>query len=154
MIKITLIAVGTLKNKALQSLADDYIKRLRPYASFELIETKASFFAKGDRDKAKKLDKDSLEKVLHRFPKDSIYLLAEQGRLYDSIAWADFMDSHDGSDLVLVLAGALGWDKELLARYPRLSLSSLTFPHELARVVLLEQVYRGLLIKMNKEYHY
>ena len=154
MIKITLIAVGTLKNKALQSLADDYIKRLRPYARFELIETKAVSFGRSDKDKAKKLEKDGLEKVLHRFPTDSIYLLAEQGHLYDSIAWADFMDSRDASDLVLVVGGALGWDKELLKKYPCLSLSSLTFPHELARVVLLEQIYRGLLIKMNKEYHY
>lgn len=154
MIKITLVSVGALKNKALQSLADDYIKRLRPYAHFELIETKAASFSRGAKDKAKKLEKDGLEKVLHRFPTDSIYLLAEQGNLYDSIAWADFMDSHDACELVFVVAGALGWDKELLKKYHSLSLSKLTFPHELARVVLLEQIYRALLIKMNKEYHY
>lgn len=154
MIKITLISVGALKNKALQSLAADYIKRLQPYARLELIETSATSFAKGDQKKAKKLEKKGLEKVLHRFARDSVYLLAEQGRLYDSSKWADFMDSYDGSDLVFVVAGALGWDQGLLDKYQSLSLSTLTFPHELARVILLEQIYRGLTIKMKKTYHY
>ncbi|MBN2884482.1 23S rRNA (pseudouridine(1915)-N(3))-methyltransferase RlmH [Patescibacteria group bacterium] len=154
MIKITLISVGALKNKALQSLAVDYIKRLQPYARLELIETPAASFGKSDQDKAKKLEKKGLEKVLHRFESESVYLLAERGKLYDSRKWADFMDSYDGKDLVFVIAGALGWDKDLLAKYQCLSLSALTFPHELARVILLEQIYRGLSIGMHKSYHY
>lgn len=154
MIKITLISVGALKNKALQSLATDYLKRIQPYARLELIETPAASFGKSDQEKAKKLEKKGLEKVLHRFERDSVYLLAEQGKLYNSKEWADFVDSHDGSDLVFVIAGALGWDRELLDKYQRLSLSALTFPHELARVILLEQIYRGLSISMKKTYHY
>ncbi len=96
----------------MQSLADDYMKCLPSYAHFELIETKAVSFAGSDKPRAKKLEKDGLKKVLHRFSKDSIYLLAERGRLYDSIAWVDFMGSCVSSDRALVVVGTLGWDKE------------------------------------------
>ncbi len=154
MIKITLIAVGALKNKALQNLAADYQKRITPYAYLKLVETSAVSFGANDKNKAKKLEKDGLEKVLHRFPAESIYLLAEQGKTFDSPGFADFLRVHDGQDLVLVVGGALGWEKEFVNKYQSISLSALTFPHELARVTLLEQLYRGLLINAGKEYHY
>ena len=64
------------------------------------------------------------------------------------------MEERDGANLVLVIGGALGWPTEFLEKYQAISLSALTFPHELARVILLEQLYRGLLIKAGKEYHY
>jgi len=151
---ITLIAVGALKNKALQSLAADYQKRIKPYARLQKLETPASPFRKDDRNKAKKREKEALEKVLHRYPKESIFILAETGRLFYSVAFSNFLSEYDGRDLVFLIGGALGWEEELALKYPALSLSPLTFPHELARVVLLEQIYRGLLLKAGKEYHY
>lgn len=154
MINITLVTVGALKNKALQSLAADYQQRLAPYARLQVREVAAASFNKNDKEKAKKLEKEAVVKVLHRYPPEAIFLLAENGLTFNSLGFADFLQAHDGRDLVLVIAGALGWEKELAAKYPHLSLSALTFPHELARVILLEQLYRGLLIKAGKEYHY
>ena len=154
MINITLIAVGALKNKALQSLAADYQKRIKPYARLQILEVGAASFAKGDKNQAKKREKEALEKVLHRYPKESIFLLAEKGKLFDSLAFSDWINEYDGRDLVFLIGGALGWEEEFLQLYPSISLSALTFPHELARVILLEQLYRGLLIKSGKEYHY
>lgn len=151
---ITLIAVGALKNKALQNLAADYQKRIKPYARLQVLETPPAPFSKAEKDQAKKREKEALEKVLHRYPKESIFILAEKGRLFDSSAFSDWLGEYDGRDLVLLIGGALGWDDGLAAKYPAISLSPLTFPHELARVVLLEQLYRGILIRAGKEYHY
>ncbi|MDP3836806.1 MAG: 23S rRNA (pseudouridine(1915)-N(3))-methyltransferase RlmH [bacterium] len=151
---ITLIAVGALKNKALHTLAADYEKRISPYARFKVIETGATSFGKSDKNRAKKQENDAIEKVVHKLPKADIFLLAEKGRVFDSPAFAEFLNEYDGRDLVLVIGGALGWEKEFMKRYNCISLSSLTIPHELARVVLLEQVYRGLLINAGKDYHY
>jgi len=154
MINITLIAVGALKNKALQNLAADYQKRITPYARITVIETGAAAFGKNDKNRAKKQENEVIDRLLHKFEKTAIYLLAERGRVYDSAGFADFLQAHDGNDLVLVIGGALGWEKEFAEQYQCLSLSALTFPHELARVILLEQVYRGLLITAGKDYHY
>lgn len=154
MLNITLISVGALKNKALQSLAADYQKRIKTYARLQVLEVTAASFGKNDKKRAKKQEKEVLEKVLHRYQKEEIFLLAEKGRLFDSPAFAGFLEGHDGGNLVLVLGGALGWEDEFVQQYNSLSLSALTFPHELARVVLLEQLYRGLLINIGKEYHY
>ncbi|PKM89407.1 23S rRNA (pseudouridine(1915)-N(3))-methyltransferase RlmH [Candidatus Falkowbacteria bacterium HGW-Falkowbacteria-2] len=151
---ITLIAVGALKNKALQTLAADYEKRIAPYARFKLIETSASPFGKNDKNRSKRQENEVIEKVVHKLPKADIFLLAEKGNVFDSPSFASFLNEYDGRDLVLVIGGALGWEEEFRKRYKCISLSTLTFPHELARVVLLEQIYRGLLINAGKDYHY
>jgi len=151
---ITIIAVGALKNKALQNLAADYQKRIKPYARLQILETAAFAFGQSDKNKAKKQEKEALFKVLHRYQKESIFLLAEKGKLFDSLSFSHWLGGYDGRDLVLLVGGALGWEKELSDLYPSISLSPLTFPHELARIVLLEQIYRGVLIGVGKEYHY
>jgi 23S rRNA (pseudouridine1915-N3)-methyltransferase len=154
MINITIIAVGALKNKALQSLTADYQKRLTPYARLHIIETAAVSFNKNNKNRAKKQEKEALSRLMHRYEKSDIFLLAEKGRIFDSPGFANFLQQRDGGNLILVIGGALGWEEEWAKTYQCLSLSSLTFPHELARVVLLEQLYRGLLINAGKEYHY
>jgi len=152
--KITIIAVGAIKDKALASLVLDYQKRIKPFARLELLEIKDSPFKGGDKKKAKSEEKERLEKVLHSYSKEQIYLLSERGQLFNSLSFAHFLDEHDAQDLVLVIAGALGWDETWAKKYQSLSLSALTFTHELARLVLLEQIYRGLSINRGKQYHY
>lgn len=152
--KITIIAVGALKNKAFQNLVNDYQKRIKPYACLKLLEITDSSFRGNDRKRAKNQEKEKLQKVLHNYKKEQIYLLSERGRLFDSLSFADFLNNNDGEEIVLVISGALGWDEAWAEKYQSLSLSALTFPHELARVVLLEQLYRGLSINNGKQYHY
>lgn len=152
--KITIITVGALKNKALQTLAVDYQKRIKPYAYLKLLEIGDSSFKGGDKKRAKNQEKERLEKVLHNYKKEQIYLLSERGNVFNSISFADFLENHDGQELVLVIAGALGWDETFAKKYQSLALSALTFPHELAHVILLEQIYRGLSINLGKQYHY
>ncbi|MGE5426072.1 MAG: 23S rRNA (pseudouridine(1915)-N(3))-methyltransferase RlmH [Bacillota bacterium] len=154
MIKLSIVAVGGLKNQEFRALALEYEKRIAPFARLEVIEAAPVPFGRGDKERAKKLENEAIGKVLHNFPKDSIYLLAEGGKQYDSLGFSSFLQRHDGGELVLALGGALGWDKEFAKSYRLLSLSALTFPHELARVILFEQIYRGLSIAAGKEYHY
>jgi 23S rRNA (pseudouridine1915-N3)-methyltransferase len=152
--KITIIAVGALKNKALETLAVDYKKRIKAFARLELIEIADSPFRGGDIKRAKDKEKKHLEKVLHSYRKEQIYLLSEHGQLFNSLSFAKFLNEQDARDLVLVIAGPLGWDEVWAKRYKMISLSALTFTHELARLILLEQIYRGLSINMGKKYHY
>lgn len=152
MLDLTLIAVGSLKNSALKSLAADYQKRLRPYARLKIIELAASPFSEkqGSKNKSQEKLRLVLKSALAAYPKENIYLLNEAGKLYDTQEFCRLSTK----PLVLVIAGALGWPEDFSQDYQQLSLSPLTMPHELARVVLLEQLYRAATINNNKTYHY
>lgn len=157
MIDIILIAVGKIKNKSLAILVDDYSKRIKPFASLKVIELEAVSFSSHNHEAAKRLEAERIIKAIEREeanPKGaSTWLLAERGELFKSSAdlshWLN-----KKSPLILVLGGSLGFSDELYQNYPQISLSDLTFPHELARVIFLEQLYRSTLLLTNKEYHY
>lgn len=152
--KITIISVGALKEQSFKRLVTEYQKRISPYVRLELLETRAYPFSGANKKRAKEQEKQALEKVLHNYSKEQIYLLAEEGRQYNSLSFAGLINDYDGKDLVFVIAGALGWDDEWEKKYQRISLSPLTFPHELAKLILMEQIYRAVCINMAKDYHY
>lgn len=152
MLNITLITIGKIKNAALNEAALEYIKRIKPYGRLTISELKAEPFSLTTKDKAKKLEAERIEAVLERKSESEVYLLSEHGTLFNSPDFAAKLNTT--KELVLVIAGSLGFAKELESKYPKISLSPLTFPHELARVVLLEQIYRAATIINNKEYHY
>lgn len=157
MLDVTLINVGKIKNKNLASLAQDYIKRLKPFAKIKIIEVEASPINPNNQTATKVLEGERLLKVIKTEEEKArggiVYLLAERGKLFSSspdlAAWFN-----KNNPLILVIGGALGFSDELYKNYPQISLSSLTFPHELARVIFLEQFYRASLINMKKDYHY
>ena len=151
MLNITLITVGKIKEAYLNEAALEYFKRIKPYGRLNLEELKAESFASVTKEKAKKIEAERIQTVLDRKGNAEIYLLSEHGTQFDS---PDFAAKIKDKELVLVIAGSLGFAKELEVKYPKISLSPLTFPHELARVVLLEQIYRAATIINNKEYHY
>jgi 23S rRNA (pseudouridine1915-N3)-methyltransferase len=152
MLNITIITIGKVREDYLDQAASEYIKRIKPYGRLTLQELKAESFSDTTKDKAKKLEAERIEAVLKRKDEADIYLLSEHGTLFDSLKFAAKLNSHQ--ELVLVIAGSLGFAKDLENKYPKISLSPLTFPHELARVVLLEQIYRAATIINKKEYHY
>jgi len=151
MLNITLITIGKIKEASLNEAALEYIKRIKPYGRLVIQELKAEPFASTTKDKAKKLEASRIEAVLDRKSDAVVYLLAEHGAQFNSLEFAAKIKDRE---LVLVIAGSLGFAKELEAKYPKISLSPLTFPHELARVILLEQIYRAATIINKKEYHY
>ncbi len=156
MLDITLIAVGKIKEAFWRDAFVEYDKRLKPYARLKVIELAPEPFSKSGKEKAKEIEgkriMDYLEKQSHESGAVSAYLLAERGRTFDSPALAGWLEKN--SPMTLIVGGALGFSDELYRRYPQISLSPLTFPHELARVVLIEQLYRAAAILNGKEYHY
>lgn len=151
--KITIVVVGKIKEKFWQTAIEEYAKRLKPYAVLNFVEIKAESFSNQNKKQAQIIENQSLIKVLEKYNNQNIYLLAESGQEFDSLKFAKFIENK--SELVLVIGGALGWAEEIKQKYPQsISLSQLTMPHEMARVVLLEQIYRAVSISRGKEYHY
>lgn len=153
MLDIILVAVGKIKDRHYHSLAAEYLKRLQPYARVKVIELEAAPFNEKTRERAKEFDCERIENFLDKQKDDRlVYLMAERGEEYNSPDLAKWLNNK--KPLILVLGGALGFSDKLYEKYPSLSLSLLTLPHELARVVLLEQIYRSATILQNKNYHY
>jgi len=152
MLNITLVTVGKIKEAYLSEAAASYIKRIKPYGRLNILELKAEAFSDATKDKAKKIEAARIEAVLDNKQEAQIYLMSERGALFNSLDFAATITQRQ--EIVLVIAGSLGFAKELENKYPQISLSPLTFPHELARVILLEQIYRAATIINNKAYHY
>lgn len=151
MLNITLITIGKIRETYLEEAALEYVKRIKPYGRLVMQELKAESFSETTKDKAKQIEAQRITAVLDKRDSAEIYLLTENGTQFNSL---EFASKIKDKEIVLVIAGSLGFAKELENKYPKISLSPLTFPHELARVILLEQIYRSATIINNKEYHY
>jgi 23S rRNA (pseudouridine1915-N3)-methyltransferase len=155
MFKITIICLGKYKERAYLDLEKEYLKRLAHFGKIKVVElSEVAYQAKDDLDRVKLKEADLIRKHL---PSGAIViLLAEKGALRDSIEFAKTMErlSSLGEELVFVIGGGLGLHASLneVSNYT-FSLSKLTFPHNLARILLLEQLYRAGTIISGKEYH-
>jgi 23S rRNA (pseudouridine1915-N3)-methyltransferase len=146
--KIKVICVGKLKEKNILNLCSDYSKKINYDAKLELLELKDS----NPLEEGKKII-ENLDKI-----KDNkfVFILSEEGKEYTSI---DFSEKTKKMDLenkliVFVIGGPFGLSQEVKKKADMLlSLSKMTFTHEMARLFLLEQIYRGVSIIKNKSYH-
>ncbi|MCK5237615.1 MAG: 23S rRNA (pseudouridine(1915)-N(3))-methyltransferase RlmH, partial [Deltaproteobacteria bacterium] len=145
---ISLICVGRLKDKAFKDSFNEYFSRLKRYTSVEHIEVKDEHQGKGRELSAKKeavrKEADSISKKLKQG--DFIVVLSEEGTGYTSNNFASFIEgiaSRGVNRAVFIVGGPHGVGPALTTRADKvLSLSLMTMPHELARVVLVEQMYR------------
>lgn len=153
--KITIIAVGKLKEVFWKQALGEYLKRLQSYAEVHVLELP-------DRDPARFGDAKTLElegaDVLAALPQRAhVVLLDINGTLYTSEEIAAHMHAtmNEGtSHLVFIIGGSLGVTQEVrAAAHTRMSLGRITLPHNLARVVLAEQIYRAFRIMRNEPYH-
>lgn len=156
MLDLTIVSFGKIKETAYQKMISEYLKRLKPLARLKYIELEAIAFSAKNQGAVKKLEGERLNNYLEKNFKNSseavVYLLAEHGLQLNSLDFANWLNKKQ--PLILVVGGALGFSEEIYQAYPILSLSDLTFPHELARLILLEQIYRAATILTNKNYHY
>lgn len=157
--KITLITVGKLKEKYLRDAATEYEKRLRRYCKLELIEVADEKTPDGASETVEnQIRQKEGERIAKHLPKDAyVIALAIEGKMLSSEEFSEKIASlglSGNSHLVFVIGGSLGLSPEILkgADY-RLSFSKMTFPHQLMRVVLLEQIYRAYRIISNEPYH-
>lgn len=153
MLDITLITVGKLKNDYWQLASGEYIKRLKPYIRLKIEEIEAKSFSPSQKLNIKRLESKEILKRLGRFAGFKIYLLSEDGQSVDSLEFAKLI-ANNATPLVFVIGGSLGFDQEILKGYTKISLSNLTFTHDMARVILLEQFYRAISIDKGRNYHY
>ncbi|QQG52910.1 MAG: 23S rRNA (pseudouridine(1915)-N(3))-methyltransferase RlmH [Candidatus Falkowbacteria bacterium] len=153
MMDIIIVAYGKIKQENLRALEQEYLKRLQPYARIKIEELKAESFSKSGQEAAKRIEGERLQNHLQAYKSGNVFLLAEKGEEFDSIEFSKKITSLT-TPLVLVIGGTLGYSPEIFKAYKKISLSKLTFPHELARVILLEQLYRAAAIDNQKAYHY
>ncbi len=136
--KIKIIAVGKLKKPWLKTGVALYAKRL---PEVEIVEIK---------DSSKEKEADKLESLLSA--QDRLAVMTECGQMYDSMAFANWLGQEAFGTLALFIGGPDGVC-DRLKKYPMISLSAMTFPHELARLMLVEQLYRAKTILNNGSYH-
>ncbi len=156
MLDIVIISIGKMKDKNYSSAAGEYLKRLSPYAKIKLEELPAeSFKTKGDKLKAKKIGGDRILSALNKYNEAEVFILDENGGELGSRDFAERIKLGETKKLVFVIGGTAGLSADVLNRSDfKFALSKMTVPHELAKVLLLEQIYRGVCINTGKQYHY
>lgn len=156
MYRIRVIAVGNLHNDFAKKAAAEYLTRLTPFAKVTVEEIeKRAFRSLSERERVQGIE--GVHLVAHLKNDEHIIVLDEGGKQFDSIRFARYLkdEGERGRTLTFLIGGPLGLSPETkAAAHATLSLSSLTLPHELARVVLLEQLYRAMTILSGKQYHY
>jgi 23S rRNA (pseudouridine1915-N3)-methyltransferase len=154
--KITLLAVGKTSDARLQSLIEEYTQRLRHYVPFEFIIIPDVKNAKSlSQEQLKTAEGNAILSFLT--PATDVLLLDEHGREFRSIEYADYLQKKmaSGKDLTLIIGGAYGFSKEVYARANgKISLSRMTFSHQMIRLMAIEQIYRAMTILRNEPYHH
>ena len=153
--KISLLMVGKTTDARLVSLIEEYQQRLKHYVPFELVVLP-------DIKNAKSLTQDQLkaaegEAILAKVGTTEVVLLDEHGAEYRSVDFASWLQKKMGSgrDLTLVIGGAYGFSPAVYERANgKLSLSQMTFSHQMIRLMAIEQIYRAMTILRNEPYHH
>ncbi len=158
MLQIKLITVGTLKEGYLREAVAEYAKRISAYAKLEIVSLKEARVP--DDPSPAQIDaalRDEAERILAAMPPRSVKIaLCVEGKQYDSPELASLIErcAAEAGCLCLVIGSSHGLDASVKAACAhRLSVSRLTFPHQLMQVILLEAVYRGLSIMHGSRYH-
>ncbi len=155
---IKLICVGKLKEKALLSLEQEYLKRLRVYHKIEIIEVKDVSLTNKENEKQTKMVLDQEANfVLDKIKDEFVVLLDLYGKQFSSEEFASMIDStftNRNSNITFVIGGSLGVGESLIQRSDvRLNISKFTFTHQMCRILILEQIYRSFKILNNEVYH-
>ena len=158
--KIRIVAVGKLKEKYLREGVAEYEKRLAPFASVELLETREEYMAENpsEAQRQQTLAKEG-ERLLRLLPERSFLIVLDvKGKLLSSEALAKELASlalQGQSDLTFLIGGAFGLSPAVRDRADlRISFSPMTFTHQMVRLLLYEQIYRAFKINRGEKYHW
>lgn len=155
--QIRLLAVGKTDHQAIQSLIDEYQKRLGFYIKFELeiipdLKNTKNLNESTQKEKEGELILKKLQST------DDLFLLDEKGKQYSSVEFSDFLQKKMNSglkQLVFVIGGPYGFSENVNSRaIGKISLSKMTFSHQMVRVFFIEQLYRAFTILKNEPYHH
>jgi len=154
---IRLLAIGKTDNKELQVLIDNYSRRLKHYVGFELhiipdIKNTKHLSEEQQKNKEGLLILNKIESL------DFLVLLDENGKEYSSVDFASYLQKRMNSGtkrLVYVIGGPYGFSEEVYKKASgKVSLSRMTFSHQMVRLFAVEQIYRGFTILRNEPYHH
>ncbi|MEK4876416.1 23S rRNA (pseudouridine(1915)-N(3))-methyltransferase RlmH [Bacillus sp. FSL W8-0102] len=156
---ISIVTVGKLKEKYLKQGIEEYLKRLSAYAKVEIIEV-------ADEKAPETLSESEMEQVKQKEgarilaklqPDTHVIALAIEGKMYTSEQFSAHIDqlaTYGKSKIAFIIGGSLGLSSQVLKRADEtISFSKMTFPHQLMRLILLEQVYRAFRIMRGEPYH-
>ena len=157
--RITILCVGKIKEKFYRDAVAEYAKRLSRYCKLEIIEVADEKTPDRASEHEELLIKEKEAERMEKYIRDGAYLiaLAIDGKQLDSVELSQKIDSlgtSGNSHIIFVIGGSLGLSDRILKRADyKLSFSKMTFPHQLMRVILLEQIYRGYRILNHEPYH-
>lgn len=156
---ISTICVGKLKEKYLKQAIDEYSKRLSRYCKLDIIEVPDEKTPDNASEKEELMIKEKEGLSILKHVKDNMFVIALdlKGKMLSSEELASFIENsgvRGNSNIAFIIGGSLGLSKAVLDRADfSLCFSRMTFPHQLMRVILLEQVYRGFRIINDEPYH-
>lgn len=156
---ITIVTVGKLKEKYLKQGIDEYLKRLTAYAKVEIIELADEKAPEtlSDVEMLQIKDKEGVRILSKIHPDAHVIALAIEGKMKTSEELAETIDklaTYGTSKITFIIGGSLGLSQDVMKRADEaLSFSKMTFPHQLMRLILVEQVYRAYRIMRGEPYH-
>lgn len=154
---IKLLAIGKTDNKELKGLITEYEKRLKHYIKFDLEIIPDIKNVKNLSEKQQK-SKEGVLILSKLSATDVLILLDENGKQLDSVGFSQYLQKHMNSgikQLVFVIGGPYGFSEDVYAKARgKLSLSKMTFSHQMVRLFVIEQLYRGFTILKNEPYHH
>lgn len=157
MLKITILTIGKIKDVDFRNSFEKYLKRISPYAVVSLEELTAEpFYDNSNKEKIKQKEGEKILSYLNKHLQSKIFILDEGGKESSSTEFSKILFRDELENIIFVIGGTLGLSEEILSyKNARIiSLSKMTFPHEMAKVILVEQIYRAIAINKNKSYHY
>ncbi len=150
----TVLAIGKMKFAPYRSAADEYIQRLKHYVSLREIEVKSAASPKLSELQVR--ETESRQLMANITNTTHLFVLDERGKMFDSVTLANMLGRliSSSTDFAFAIGGAYGHHECIRTRANTLlALSPMTFPHELARVMIYEQLYRAMTILKNEPYH-
>ena len=152
--KIKCVAIGKTKNQEFINIFKSYIDKIEHYINFEFIiinDIKSAKNKKFQKNKEAELILSKIDKNKH------VIVLDEKGKEYNSISFSNFIQHHMNSskkEIIFIIGGAYGLSEKILERAnQKVSLSKMTFSHQMVRIIFLEQLYRSFSILKNEPYH-
>lgn len=154
---IKLLVVGKINGKALNDLINDYLKRIQPYHKLSIVEVADEATFEDPAQQKTGMNKEG-ERILAKIKADDkVILLDLSGDEMDSLVFAQRLDeqfTYSSSALVFVIGGSMGISDAVRQRADqRWKLSSVTFPHQIVRLLVLEQIFRAFKINQHQTYH-
>lgn len=155
--KITLLTVGKTDRDWVKQGLDIYVSRLKHYIPFSIVEIpELKNVSSLSKDQIKTREGELILKSIR--PTDDVILMDEHGREYSSVEFAKVLQekiSYIGKDMVFVIGGAYGFSQEVYSRAnSKISLSRMTFSHQMVRAIFAEQLYRAFTIMKGEPYHH